>query len=152
MSTLWRATPGDAATLAAVHAQAFAQPWGASAFDELLASDGVFALVAGQAPSLGMILCRIAAGEMEVLTVGVTGAARRRGVASALMTAALGAARAARVEAVFLEVAVDNAGAVALYEGLGFRPAGVRPGYYQRGPDGRADALVMRLGLNSVGA
>jgi ribosomal-protein-alanine N-acetyltransferase len=148
------ATPGDAAALAAVHAEAFDAPWGASAFDELMVGEGVFALLAGPAravgPGVGMVLCRLAAGEMEILTLGVSGASRRQGVAKALMTAAIGAAREARAQAVFLEVATDNAPAVSLYERLGFARAGLRRGYYDRGPGGRVDALVMRLDL--VGA
>jgi ribosomal-protein-alanine N-acetyltransferase len=89
---------------------------------------------------------------MEVLTLGVSGAARRRGVARALMCAVLGAAREAKAEAVFLEVAMDNAAAVGLYEGLGFARAGLRPAYYDRGPRGRVDALVMRLDLATASA
>jgi ribosomal-protein-alanine N-acetyltransferase len=148
--TLNWVTPGDAAAMAAVHAQAFAPPiaapWGASAFDELLAQPGVFGALAGDPPQ-GLVLCRLAAGEMEVLTLGVAGAARRCGLAQALMTAALGAARAAGAEACFLEVAVDNIAAVGLYERLGFVRAGIRRAYYNRGASARADALVMRLDL-----
>jgi [ribosomal protein S18]-alanine N-acetyltransferase len=89
---------------------------------------------------------------MEVLTIGVRPEARRRGVAKALMEAALAAARQAKAKACFLEVAIDNAAAAALYAGLGFRSAGVRKGYYDRGPRGPADALVMRLDLNAAAA
>jgi ribosomal-protein-alanine N-acetyltransferase len=141
------ATPADAPLMAAAHAQAFAAPWDAAAFVELMESPGVFGLLAGEDAALGVILCRVVAGEMEVLTVGVPPAARRRGVARALVTAALGAARIAGAEAVFLEVAVDNDAAAALYAGLGFRRAGLRRAYYDRGRGERADALVMRLDL-----
>jgi ribosomal-protein-alanine N-acetyltransferase len=48
-----------------------------------------------------------------------------------------------------LEVGRDNPAAIALYEGLGFARVGVRRAYYDRGAAGRADALVMRLDLNS---
>jgi ribosomal-protein-alanine N-acetyltransferase len=145
-------TPGDAAALAAVHAEAFDTPWGASAFDELLAQDGVFGLLAGEVAAVGMALYRIAGGEMEVLTIGVSRAARQRGIARAMMAAAVGAARQAEVACVFLEVAIDNAPAVTLYDRLGFRRAGVRRGYYDRGPGGQVDALVMRLDLQPVSA
>jgi ribosomal-protein-alanine N-acetyltransferase len=152
MKLAW-ATPGDAAALAAAHAEAFDEPWTASAFDDLFAGPGVFGLLAEEdARRLGMILCRVAAGEMEVLTIGVTGAARRGGVARALMAAALAAGRQAGAESVFLEVAVGNAAAIGLYRRLGFAQAGVRRGYYDRGPAGREDALVMHLDLNTVGA
>ena len=39
-----------------------------------------------------------------------------------------------------LEVRVSNAGAIKLYERLGFRARGVRRGYYT---DNREDALIM---------
>lgn len=142
-------TPADAAAMAAVHAEAFPAPWDAAAFVELMDGAGVFGLLAGEDPVLGVILCRVAAGEMEVLTVGVAPAARRRGVGKALVVAAVGAARQAGADTAFLEVAVDNAAAAALYAGLGFRRAGVRRGYYDRGAAGRADALVMRLDLSA---
>jgi len=142
------ATAEDAPALATAHAAGFPQPWDAAAFADLLAGPGVFGFLAldDEAPA-GLVLCRAAAGEAEVLTIAVDPALRRQGVAKALMAAALGAARQAGADAAFLEVAADNAPAAALYAGLGFRRAGLRRGYYDRGPEGRADALVMRLDL-----
>ena len=46
----------------------------------------------------------------------------------------------------FLEVADDNAAAIALYEGAGFAESGGAPGYYADAA-GDADALVMRRDL-----
>jgi ribosomal-protein-alanine N-acetyltransferase len=151
MTLLW-ATAAEAAGMAEAHAGAFPEPWRAEDFEDLLEGEGVFGFLAAEAAPQGVILCRIAAGEMEVLTLGVTPPARRTGVAKALLAAALGAARQAGVEACFLEVAVDNAAAAALYDGLGFRRAGLRPRYYDRGVDGLIDALVMRLDLNAAPA
>jgi ribosomal-protein-alanine N-acetyltransferase len=99
----------------------------------------------------GVVICRTVADEAEILTLGVAGWARRRGVGQALMAATIGVARQAGATRMFLEVDVDNAGAVALYEGLGFVRAGLRKDYYDRGLNGRADALVMRLDLTSAG-
>lgn len=144
------ATPAEAAAMAEAHAGAFAESWREEDFEDLLDGAGIYGFVArGDGPA-GVVLCRVAAGEMEVLTLGVAAAARRRGVARALMTSALAAARHAGAEACFLEVAVDNPGAIALYEGLGFRRAGLRKRYYDRGPEGLVDALVMRLDLNAA--
>ena len=148
MNLRW-ATADDADALAAAHALAFDAPWKTQEIRELLDGPGVFGFVAAQDRPLGMILCRIAADEMEVLTLAVAPAVRRPGVAKALMAAALGAARQAGAGVAFLEVAVDNHAAAALYAGLGFRRAGVRRGYYDRGKAGAADALVMRLDLNA---
>ena len=146
---LTAATPEDAPDMAGVHAQAFDTPWDENDFEDLLDGEGVFGFVVRGDDPAGVLICRAAAGEAEVLTVGVAPWARRRGVGEALMTAAIGVARQAGAEAMFLEVDVDNAGAVALYERLGFVRAGLRKAYYDRGAAGRADALVMRLDLTS---
>jgi ribosomal-protein-alanine N-acetyltransferase len=149
---LIRATEAEAPVMAAVHLQAFDKSWREDEFEDLLDGEGIFGFVAEaddgpDHPTWGVILCRVAGGEMEILTVGVAPAARRRGVARALIAAALPAARELGAEAVFLEVAVDNDGAIALYETLGFVRAGVRKSYYDRGAAGVMDALVMRLDL-----
>jgi ribosomal-protein-alanine N-acetyltransferase len=153
MKLAW-ATAADAAAMAQAHAGAFETPWREEDFEDLLDGEGVFGFVAfgpAQAPA-GVILCRVTAEEMEVLTIGVARAARRTGVAKALMEAALGAARQAGARSCFLEVAVDNDAAAALYAGLGFRRAGVRKRYYDRGAAGQVDALVMRRDLNGAPA
>jgi ribosomal-protein-alanine N-acetyltransferase len=147
-----RATAGECEAMAAAHAQAFDNPWREDEFDDLLEGEGIYGFLAtGDAP-LGVILCRVAAGEMEILTLGVAPAARRRGVGSALLAASLPAARERGAAEVFLEVAVDNEPAIALYAALGFRRAGLRKAYYDRGPAGVMDAVVMRLDLNAAAA
>ena len=47
----------------------------------------------------------------------------------------------------FLEVAKDNASALALYERFGFVKVGERAGYYRRADGTRATAVVMRKSL-----
>jgi ribosomal-protein-alanine N-acetyltransferase len=141
------ATAAECEAMAAVHAEAFDNSWRWDEFEDLLDGQGVYGFLAAGAGPHGLILCRVAGGEMEILTIGVARAARRRGVAQALIGAALPAARDLGAAAAFLEVAVDNDAAIALYERLGFRRAGLRKAYYDRGPGGVVDALVMRLDL-----
>lgn len=143
------ATPEDAPAMASAHAQAFDQPWDEMDFEDLLDGPGIFGFVVRAEDPAGVLICRTAAGEAEILTVGVAPWARRRGVGKALMTAAIGVARQMGAGEMFLEVDVDNTGAVTLYERLGFVRAGLRKAYYDRGAAGRADALVMRLDLTS---
>ncbi|WP_372781417.1 GNAT family N-acetyltransferase [Phenylobacterium sp.] len=150
---LLRSTAAECEAMAAAHAQAFAAGWREDEFEDLLEGEGIYGfLAADETGPLGVILCRVAAGEMEVLTLGVAPAARRRGVARALIAVALPAARDLAAEAAFLEVAIDNEPAIALYAALGFRKAGLRKAYYDRGPEGFMDALVMRLDLNAAAA
>ena len=51
------------------------------------------------------------------------------------------------VKSLFIEVAVSNHAALALYASSGFEKAGMRKNYYARGDGGREDALIMRKGL-----
>ena len=132
-------------TLAALHATAFAAPWNAAAFADLLGQAGVFAEVEDD----GFILIRVVADEAEILTLAVRPEARRRGVGARL--AAAGAARAAGLGAgrLLLEVAEDKAAARSLYAATGFNEAGRRRGYYPTAEGGRADALILALNLTA---
>jgi ribosomal-protein-alanine N-acetyltransferase len=78
--------------------------------------------------------------EAYVQTIAVAPGHQRRGVGTALLTALLDDAKRRGSDRVGLEVRVDNAAAIALYERFGFRPIAVRKRYYQ--PSG-TDALVM---------
>lgn len=142
----------DAAALAAVHALSFAEPWDAAAIAEVLASPGAFGVLVREPKNsavAGFALGRTMAGEAELLTLAVAPPARRKGLARALTAAVAGAAEASGATSLFLEVAHDNAPALALYAALGFGQVGRRPGYYSRA-DGPADALVLRRDLNSA--
>lgn len=144
------ADASDAVALAKAHASGFDAPWPPEAFVDLLKSPGVFALAAVEGAPVGLILMRAIAGEAEVLTLAVEPAHRRRGVAKALLTAGLAQAAAAGAEEVFLEVAADNPGAIALYRQAGFEAAGHRGGYYHRQGAPAVDALVLRRTLNGA--
>ena len=144
------ATPDEAPALADVHATAFDDPWTAPDIRALMEGRGAFALVVETESGglAGFILCRAIAGEAEILTLAVDPAHRRRGHALALVQASLSLATPT-ANSMFLEVAADNAGAIALYETAGFETVGRRARYYARRTGEGADALVMRRALNS---
>jgi ribosomal-protein-alanine N-acetyltransferase len=142
------ADASDALALAKAHAAAFDTPWPPEAFSGLMGTPGVFALTAVDGAPVGLILMRAIAGEAEVLTLAVEPSHRRRGVARALLRAGLGQAAAAGAEEAFLEVAADNAPALALYRSEGFVEAGHRGGYYRRSEGEAVDALLLRCVLN----
>jgi len=142
----------DPRVLAALHAEAFSEPWSEAELAALLAGPGAFAIAAFAIDDpVGFVLCRVAADEAEILTLAVAPARRRQGVATALVRGAAEAAARAGAHALFLEVAEDNAPALALYDREGFSGVGRRAGYYARGAQ-RADALVLRRDLNSSAA
>ena len=83
-------------------------------------------------------------GDADLLTIATVPAARRGGLATAMLTHLLDEARRRGCEHVLLEVRRSNTAAQALYERHGFEVLGVRRRYYT-GPD--EDALVMRRRL-----
>ena len=132
--------------MAALHARCFTtpRPWSAAEFAALLADPLCFALTEAD----GVLLGRAVAGEAELLTLAVAPEARRQGIAARLLAGFLAEAEARQAETAFLEVAADNAPAIALYERGGFAAAGRRRAYYRR-PDGAGlDALVMTRALS----
>ena len=82
--------------------------------------------------------------QADIQSLAVVESARRRGLARALVQSLVAEARERGAREVFLEVRVDNPGARALYESLGFEALGVRKGYYQ--PD-NVDGISMRLSV-----
>jgi len=81
-------------------------------------------------------------GELE--SVAVAGEARRTGCGRALCRAVVEWCRDEGASEVDLEVRAGSAGAIRLYEGLGFERVGLRPRYY-RGPE--EDAVLMQMKL-----
>jgi ribosomal-protein-alanine N-acetyltransferase len=137
------ATAAHAAALAEIHAAAFPprERWGADAMALQLALPGVIALLD---PRGAMIMARIAADEAEILTLAVHPDARRQGIARTLLAEAANLVAAHGAKALFLEVALRNTAARALYTEAGFLEVGRRRRYYADGDD----ALVMRRALS----
>jgi ribosomal-protein-alanine N-acetyltransferase len=131
--------------LAEIHAACFTQPrpWGAQEFRDLLASNTVFSCE----DTNGFALGRIAGPEVELLTLAVDPDHRRRGIAARLMQDFIIRAKGKGVSDVFLEVAEDNAAAIALYRHFDFVEAGFRKDYYADAIHTHVSALVMTKAL-----
>ena len=76
----------------------------------------------------------------HVMNIAVAPSRRRQGIASLLLERLFELTSGRSRRGYTLEVRVSNTGAIKLYERLGFRPRGVRRGYYT---DNREDALIM---------
>jgi ribosomal-protein-alanine N-acetyltransferase len=148
--SLLQASSGHARELAELHARVFAQAWDEASFERLLAHPGsaaFLARVALQRQSVGLIVGRLVADEAELLTLGVNQGHRRQGIARRLVAALAHATKGAGAKRLFLEVGRNNAAAVALYWGLGFRQVGLRQDYYEHAGQRGEDALVLALAL-----
>ena len=98
--------------------------------------------VNGQLAGFAVVAVAADVGELE--SVAVAARARRQGVGSALCSAVLEWCTGHGARAMQLEVRAGGAGAIALYEGLGFRATGRRRGYYREPAE---DALLMEREL-----
>jgi ribosomal-protein-alanine N-acetyltransferase len=79
----------------------------------------------------------------DLLTVTVVNGFRRQGIAKKLISDIESYCQTKGSSAIMLEVAVDNTGAISLYENLGYLQVSTRSNYYGSGKD----ALVMQKEL-----
>lgn len=136
--------------LAHLHAACFTSPppWSDASFRSILSQPGaVYQTEIRDDLLQGFALGRVILDEAELLTLATAPAVRRSGIAKGLLQRfdaevfRLGARR------VFLEVAADNAPALALYRGTGFQELARRRGYY-RALDGTGiDAAILHKAL-----
>jgi [ribosomal protein S18]-alanine N-acetyltransferase len=136
-----RLSYGDLPAVLAIERRAFTTPWSLAMFVlELSKPSGVCLAAIQEGGLVGYLVCSRYADVWHLMNVAVAPERRRRGIATALlqgMFELLG--DDARVT---LEVRPSNSGAIEMYEGLGFRAAGHRRGYYH---DNGEDALIMWL-------
>ncbi len=147
-----RMRDGDVARVVEIERSAFAQPWSEELIRREMLHEWSTVLLAcrgqGDGPRgeliVGFVIYWLVHDELHVLNVAVAPEARRGRVAWALMEETHERARGAGAALATLEVRRSNAAAIGLYRALGYRQAGVRPGYYAN--DGE-DALVMERNL-----
>lgn len=141
-----------------LHAQGFEDCWDADAIIRLLDVPGAFGILA-YAPGneaenrddmpLGFVLIQTMLDEAEINTIVVAREARQCGVARKLLAGVVDRLGDNGVGRLLLEVAEDNAPAIALYQQCGFTDIGRRKRYYRRKSGREVDALVMERGLGS---
>lgn len=127
--------------LAQLHAAAFTteRPWSAHEIGGLLDDRHVILFPHPH----GFALTRLILDEAELLTLAVDPAHRRQGIGDRLMTDWLAHLKDHAATA-FLEVAADNAAALALYRRHGFAVVSTRRAYYRRAHMPDADAVIMQ--------
>lgn len=139
------ATAADFDALADLHAKCFDETWSRDVIARVLGMAGAYGLLArlGAQPT-GFAVCRVAADECEILSIGVAPGHRCKGIGRRLVDAALEQAEARGAAALYLEVAEDNLAARALYAAAEFAVVSQRPGYYRRSGSAPAAAIVLR--------
>lgn len=131
--------------MARIHALAFSETraWTEAEFADLLTSEFVHAI--------GSVDCfavfQVIGDEAELLTIATDPAKRRRGLARACMRDWQADALRRGARRALLEVAADNAVAIALYQGCGYTACGRRKAYYRRTDGKNVDAIMMERAL-----
>ena len=92
---------------------------------------------------LGAVMLLFEGQTCRILSIAVMPQARRRGLATAMMTTTEAAARERECSVIRLEVGASNYGAIEFYRGLGYHTDGVLYGYYSWGED--AYSMTLRL-------
>jgi ribosomal-protein-alanine N-acetyltransferase len=131
----------DLPAVVSIERRSFPSPWSLAMFVLELSKPSGICLAATEGDELlGYLVCSRYDQVWHLMNVAVAPERRRAGVARGLISRLLeeGGGRLPFT----LEVRISNRGAIAMYEGLGFRSAGVRPRYYQ---DNGEDALIMWL-------
>jgi [ribosomal protein S18]-alanine N-acetyltransferase len=121
--------------------------WAEGAYRKIVLEGGVrrcLFVAEAEGLLLGFAVGAVTGDSAELESVAMRGEARRRGVGSMLCDAVAEWCRLQGATALELEVRAASAGAMALYEGLGFVSVGRRLGYYREPVD---DAVLMRLKL-----
>ncbi|HUQ35238.1 MAG TPA: tRNA (adenosine(37)-N6)-threonylcarbamoyltransferase complex dimerization subunit type 1 TsaB [Aestuariivirga sp.] len=140
--------PAAAKLLAEIHGESFETQWRETDFGEMLAVPGTSAIiVSSQNNPMGFVLFRKAADEAEILTICTRPGFRQKGQGKLLMQHLESVLKKDDVRSLFIEVAVSNHAALALYASSGFEKAGARKNYYGRSDGSQEDALIMRKGL-----
>ena len=145
VSLLW-AGPERAADIARLHGVLFDPAWDEASVRRALdhpAATSFVATLGGPSEVIGFIIGQIAADEAEILSIGVDPTRQRHGVGALLLAGLARAVQRAEVRRLYLEVAADNAAALALYTRGGFTATGLRKGYYARLGGTAVDAVTM---------
>ncbi|MBR5130447.1 MAG: ribosomal protein S18-alanine N-acetyltransferase [Alphaproteobacteria bacterium] len=124
--------------LATLHMVSFDEPWTEHAFAMLLKLPTTI----GWCDEKGFILCSHVLDEMEIITFCVHPSCRRQGYGELLLRTMFDYATNMNVSKIFLDVRIDNIGAIQLYKKMGFVENGIRKGYYKT-RQGPKDAVCM---------
>ena len=140
--TLRRLELHDLDAIERIEQASYPTPWSRSMFAGELAKPSSLSLgaVDEEGTLVGYLILSRYVDAWHVMNVAVAPERRREGIASALLRQLLDQTRGDAKRGYTLEVRVSNVGAISLYERFGFRPKGVRRGYYT---DNREDALIM---------
>lgn len=140
----------DVPALARIERDSFDSPWSADEITKDVTSDDgsiyvAVALIGDE--RAGYADMRIIKGESQIYNIAVAPEFRKQGIGEALLDHMVRKSEELGLSIITLEVRAGNEAAMALYEKMGFRNVGTRPGYYAKGSE---DAVLMDKVLGEI--
>jgi ribosomal-protein-alanine N-acetyltransferase len=132
----------DIPAVQVIERASFSAPWPANAYRTELETNKLahYLVVRVGSEIAGFAGLWLMVDEAHITTFAIAPAWRRNHLGEWLLVAVMDAAIERRAAEATLEVRLSNLPARRLYEKFGFRPVGIRPGYYS---DNNEDALIM---------
>lgn len=120
----------------------FSDPWSIPMLEPELSNPlSLWLVMVEQEQVIGYVGSQAVLDAADMMNIAVHPAYRRQGIAERLVQELVAQLKQKGINSLALEVRASNAPAISLYEKLGFKQVGRRPGYY-RNP--KEDAYIMR--------
>lgn len=138
--TYRRMTPEDVPFISRLEEETFSMPWSADSFLEMISKeDARYYVAEEEGRILGGCGVLMIAGEGNITNVVIAPEARNQGIGTAMLRHLMAEGEREGLTAYTLEVRVSNAAAIHVYEKLGFKSEGIRPGFYEKPAE---DAII----------
>lgn len=134
----------DVVSISKIDSEAFPSPWGKDYFEKEIENANRLLIVAKQNKErLAYLNAWTVVDQTEIMRIATLKAARRQGIAKALIEDMIGRQKEHHIKTILLEVSEKNQAAIRLYQSLGFRIDSIRKKYYHD----QTNALLMHLDL-----
>ena len=131
----------DVPAVSLLEEKAFSMPWSPADFLDMVdRKDSLYVVAVLQGAPIGCCGVTNACGDGDINNVVVAEEYRGLGIGKKMLSYLMEEGRSIGIENYTLEVRVSNAPAIHLYESLGFKSEGIRPGFYEKP---REDAMIM---------
>lgn len=138
-------TPNDLKRVFEIENMSFNQSYGIDMFQQLYEMGVGFLVAEEEGYVIGYVIFWVKyENQGHIISIAVDKNYRRTGAGTELLVKAISILSLLKIDAIYLEVNENNAGAVEFYKNFNFRIDRVVPGYYEDG-DG---AIIMYLPVN----
>ncbi|PLR41136.1 ribosomal-protein-alanine N-acetyltransferase [Chimaeribacter californicus] len=144
MNSISILTPDDHPRAMQIERASHAFPWSDATFAGNQGERYLNLKIEAGGQMAGFAITQIVLDEATLFNIAIDPVFQRRGLGRELLEALIAQLEARGILTLWLEVRASNAGAIALYEQLGFNEVSLRRNYYPTAT-GREDAVIMAL-------